>query len=107
MTTSLQKACELTRSKARVRFFSLYQQLYDATMNAQGRTHMKMPFLLAATIFFLTVPGAYAINANIDTAKIEEIVGVKGKLNEKEATFKVSQPRSDVKISVDRWAMPP
>lgn len=43
----------------------------------------------------------------IDGAKIEEITGLKGKLNEKEGVFKVSEPRTDVKITVDRWAMPP
>ena len=42
-----------------------------------------------------------------DTAKIDQITGLKGKLNEKEAVYKVSSPRGDVKIAVDGWTMPP
>jgi hypothetical protein len=48
-----------------------------------------------------------AFAAPLDTAKIELLTGLKGKLNEKEGVFKVSQPRTDVKISVDGWNMPP
>ena len=43
----------------------------------------------------------------LDTAKIDEITGLKGKLNEQEGVFKVSWPRTDIKISVDKWEMPP
>jgi phosphotransferase system IIB component len=43
----------------------------------------------------------------LDTAAIEKITGLKGTLNEQENVFKVSSPRSDVKITVDGWAMPP
>ena len=45
--------------------------------------------------------------ASLDTAKIDQITGLKGKLNEKEAVYRVSFPRSDVKIAVDGWTMPP
>src|SRR4029077_14769843 len=45
--------------------------------------------------------------AALDTAKIDELTGLKGKLNEKENVYKVSFPRSDVKVVVDGWAMPP
>src|SRR6476619_4073637 len=48
-----------------------------------------------------------AMAATFDPAKIEQITGLKGKLNEKERVFKISQPRVDVKISVDGWTMPP
>ncbi len=57
------------------------------------------------SVFFLSA--AWAAAPKIDTSKIEEITGLKGKLNEKEATFKISQPRTDVKIAVDGWTMPP
>ena len=43
----------------------------------------------------------------LDTAQIEQLTGLKGKLNEQENVFKVSAPRSDIKISVDQWQMPP
>jgi len=46
-------------------------------------------------------------SAALDTAKIDQITGLKGKLNEKEAVYKVSSPRGDVKIAVDGWTMPP
>jgi hypothetical protein len=45
--------------------------------------------------------------AALDTAKIDQITGLKGKLNEKENVYKVTFPRSDVKVSVDGWTMPP
>lgn len=43
----------------------------------------------------------------LDTAKIDNITGLKGKLNEKEGVYRVSFPRADVKIAVDGWTMPP
>src|SRR5438067_5228634 len=43
----------------------------------------------------------------LNTASIDELTGLKGKLNEQENVYKVSSPRTDIKISVDKWAMPP
>ena len=45
--------------------------------------------------------------AALDTAKIDEITGLKGKLNDKEGVYKISFPRDDVNVSVDDWTMPP
>jgi hypothetical protein len=45
--------------------------------------------------------------AALDTAKIEQITGLKGKMNEKEGVYKVTFPRNDVKVVVDGWTMPP
>ena len=45
-------------------------------------------------------------SAALDTAKIEEIIDLKGKWNEGEKVFKVNAPRNDVKVSVDGWQMP-
>src|SRR5207248_5073864 len=42
-----------------------------------------------------------------DTAKIDELTGLKGKLNDKEGVYKITWPRSDVKVVVDGWTMPP
>src|SRR5438132_11671471 len=64
---------------------------------------MKKLFVLA-TIFAAT--GASALAA-LDTAKIEELTGLKGKLNEKEGVYKVTFPRNDVKVVVGGWTMPP
>jgi len=66
----------------------------------------KILFLIVLAIFF----GTYAVQAqtnpkeavkNEDAVykKIEELTGVKGKLNEKESVFKVSFPRSDIQTT--------
>ena len=64
---------------------------------------MKKLFILAA-IFAAAVVTAPAA---LDTAKIDNLTGLKGKLNEKEGVYRVSFPRSDVKVAVDGWTMPP
>jgi len=64
---------------------------------------MKKLFILAA-IFAAT--GASALAA-LDTAKIDNLTGLKGKWNEKEGVYKVTFPRDDVKVSVSGWQMPP
>jgi hypothetical protein len=48
-----------------------------------------------------------AEDSGFKTAKIDEITGLKGKLNEKEGVYRVSFPRADVKVTVDGWTMPP
>jgi uncharacterized protein DUF1259 len=45
--------------------------------------------------------------AALDTGKIDQITGLKGKLNEKEGVYKITFPRNDVKVVVDGWTMPP
>jgi hypothetical protein len=64
---------------------------------------MKKLFILAA-IFAAT--GASALAA-LNTARIDELTGLKGKMNEKEGVYKVTFPRDDVKVVVDGWTMPP
>jgi hypothetical protein len=48
-----------------------------------------------------------ALAADLDTARIDELTALKGKMNEKESVYKVILPRNDVKIVVDGWTMPP
>jgi hypothetical protein len=43
----------------------------------------------------------------LNTASVDEITGLKGKLSERESVYKVSSPRMDLKVSVDGWEMPP
>ncbi|HXL24288.1 MAG TPA: DUF1259 domain-containing protein [Chthoniobacterales bacterium] len=64
---------------------------------------MKRIFILAA-IFAAT---SISAPATLDTAKIDNLTGLKGKLNEKEGVYKVTFPRDDVKVVVDGWKMPP
>src|SRR5256712_13566791 len=45
---------------------------------------------------FIAVLLAAQPAAKLDTAKVEPLTGLKGKLNEKEGTFKVSYPRNDI-----------
>ncbi len=51
--------------------------------------------------------GIHIGSAALDTAKIDQITGLKGKLSEKENVYKVTWPRTDVKVTVDGWNMPP
>jgi len=44
----------------------------------------------------LIAPIAWAAGGGLDTAKIEQLTGLKGVLNEKEGVFKVSYPRGDI-----------
>lgn len=46
-------------------------------------------------------------HAGLDTAAIEQGTGLKGQLIAQESVFKVTKPRTDVKIQVDQWTMPP
>src|SRR5213082_714612 len=48
-----------------------------------------------------------SVAAGLNTARIDELTGLKGKMNEKEGVYKVTFPRNDVKIVVDGWTMPP
>src|SRR4051794_32557556 len=52
--------------------------------------------LVAFTL--LAAPAATAKNG-LDTAKIEQLTGLKGQWNEKEHVFKVQMPRSDLAVS--------
>src|SRR6266699_889928 len=62
-------------------------------------------YLLIILIFCATITAALA--AALDTAKIDQVTGLKGKFNEKEGVYKVTFPRGDVKVVVDGWSMPP
>jgi hypothetical protein len=69
-----------------------------------GNPSMKKVFI-RATIVLVTISSALA--AELDTARIDQITGLKGKMNEKERAYKVTFPRDDVKVVVDGWTMPP
>jgi hypothetical protein len=63
---------------------------------------------LTIVVFLAANAGAaLAQGQRLDTARIEEITGLKGTLIEQEGVFKVTSPRNDTKISVDGWTMPP
>jgi len=62
-------------------------------------------FFLPTTILLGIVSSAFA--ADLNTARIDELTGLKGKMNQKEGVYKVTFPRNDVKVVVDGWTMPP
>src|SRR5438132_3383844 len=64
---------------------------------------MKKLFALAAIFAAMSLSAL----ATLDTAKIDNLTGLKGKLNEKEGVYKVTFPRDDMKIVVDGWTMQP
>jgi hypothetical protein len=67
-------------------------------------TIMKQSF----TLGLIFVAFIYASSAaDFNTARIDELTGLKGKMNEKEGVYKVTLPRNDVKVVVDGWTMPP
>src|SRR5205809_509180 len=68
---------------------------------------MKWKMSKIALGILLTAATSWGQGTKLDTAKIDEITGLKGKLNEQEGVFKVSSTRTDIKIAVDKWEMPP
>lgn len=68
---------------------------------------IRLSSIAIALAGFVLVIGAHAAAPQLDTATIESITGLKGTYSEAERVFKVSKPRDDVKLSVDRWTLPP
>ena len=64
-----------------------------------------MKSLLRFLSFFSLLAASLQAEA-LNTATIEQIIGVKGALNTNEGVFKVTSPRNDVKVSVDGSTMP-
>jgi Domain of Unknown Function (DUF1259) len=65
-----------------------------------------MKQILTTAIIFAAFICA-SVAADLNTARIDELTGLKGKMNEKEGVYKVTFPRGDVKVVVDGWSMPP
>ena len=73
-------------------------------VNASESMTSKMKKLLIIIAFCSAIiPGASAL----DTAKIDNITGLKGKLNEKEGVYRIGFSRSDEAVAVDGSTMPP
>jgi hypothetical protein len=62
---------------------------------------MRASFIAIALVGIAAAPifAAPSAKPSFDTAKIEELTGAKGALNEKEDVFKVSVPRSDLSVT--------
>jgi hypothetical protein len=59
------------------------------------------------TVFGANAEVGLAQGQKLDTARIEQVTGLKGTLIEQESVFKVTSPRTDTRVSVDGWTMPP
>jgi hypothetical protein len=64
-------------------------------------------WLVAAILSGIFNTTLLAAGEKLDTARIDELTGLKGKMNEKEGVYKVTFARNDVKVSVAGWEMPP
>jgi hypothetical protein len=69
---------------------------------------MKTSMLFRSSIALLlaTLP-AVLLAAELDTAKIDQLTRLKGKMIANEGVYKVTFARDDVKVSVAGWQMPP
>jgi len=70
---------------------------------------MQLVGTIAAVAFVLSPWTAAQSRAAgpLNTAKIEQLTGAKGQLNEKEGVFKVNSPRTDLHITVAGVTMTP
>lgn len=57
--------------------------------------------VLAFFAFALSAPAA------LDQARVSQLTGLSGSWNKAEGVYKVTQPRTDLPITVDEWNMPP
>src|SRR5213596_1455589 len=80
------------------------QSIQQGSHQTEMKTSMKN-FWVRTTIVLGIISSAFA--ADLNTTRIDEVTGLKGKFNEKEGVYKVTFPRNDVKVVVDGWTMPP
>ena len=66
---------------------------------------LKLFAVAAVAAACIAAPALAALPA--DGSTIDSVTGLKGSWNAKEGVFKVSKPRDDIKVTVDRVAMPP
>ena len=67
-----------------------------------------MQRIISRTAFVILLISSNCLYAEkLDTARVDELTGLKGKMNEQEGVYKINSPRSDIRVSVDKWEMPP
>jgi hypothetical protein len=77
----------------------------DPNKQEANKYNSMKQILTAGVIFAASIYASLA--ADLNTARIDELTGLKGKMNEKEGVYRVTFPRNDVKVVVDGWTMPP
>lgn len=60
---------------------------------------MKTKPIVAAFAFLFLPQAIHAAETKLDTAKIEQLTGIKGELNDKEGVYTVRAPRSDLQVT--------
>ena len=77
--------------------------------NFKNIAHIRFMAVITSVLatIFTYVSSIPAAEAKLDTAKIEQLTGIKGDLSEKEGVFKVTAPRGDLKITVAGVKMTP
>lgn len=63
--------------------------------------------LIAVTLMVVAQSALAQAATTLDTAKIEQIIGINGTMIPDENVFKINKARNDVKVSVEGWSMPP
>jgi len=64
----------------------------------QSRSPLSAAALVCAVLWL--APAGFAADVALDPARIEQLTGLKGTLNQKEGVFKVSFPRKDIQATV-------
>src|SRR3954469_10936987 len=68
---------------------------------------MKTSNILLVLSFVALVSSGWSQTKKLDTNLIQSATGLTGKMNAEEGVFKVTAPRTDVKVTVDQSPMPP
>lgn len=64
-------------------------------------------YLITAVLLLMPIANAAETSGTSNMAEIEKLTGLKGTYSKEENVFKISRPRTDVKIQVDKWPTPP
>src|SRR5262249_5314399 len=68
-----------------------------------GKTTNMKTYMLIVPVVCTIITTAWA--AALATAKVDQITGLKGKMNETEGAYTVTFPSNDVKVLVDGWSL--
>jgi hypothetical protein len=77
-------------------------ECFDNVESPVNRLRLFVIVFIASLTFAYSTPAA-----SLDTAKIEQLTGAKGKMDEKEGVFKVSLPRNDINVTAAGAKMTP
>jgi len=76
-------------------------------MSPKKLTYHQILVLATGLWFVWGATALWGAELGFDPAVIESTTGIKGTRNDAEGVFKVSVPRKDIPVTVERWKMPP